>query len=334
MRGLEGFSLWCDYIERDFLDGEFRELIENGVINGATSNPAIFKEAFLNSPAYKSDIERFNSISTKEIYEKLAVKDIKRAATLLEPLYKKGDDGFISIEVDPTLCDDADGTIDEARRLHREIGKENVMIKIPATEAGYKAMEILFAEGININATLIFSPKQTQKTLDAFERGLEKFSTKNRDKKTPSGVISIFVSRFDRELNQKLQGSDISPNKIGIINAAKCYNIIESRSVKNVRALFASTGVKGDDLPQEYYIKELLYKNSINTAPLKTIKAFLESSSKEFITPPADSEISNFFTKLKDANVDIELTYTKLINDGLEAFKEAFSDILKALEKG
>ncbi len=334
MRGLDGFSLWCDYIERDFLDGEFKALIESGVINGATSNPAIFKEAFLHSPAYRSDIERLKGEDPKEIYEKLATSDIQKAASLLYPLYEKGDDGFISIEVDPTLCDDAAATVEEAERLYKEIGQENVMIKIPATEAGYEAMERLFAKGIHINATLIFSPKQTQKCIDAFQKGLEAFHANSNGKKMPSAVISIFVSRIDRALNPTLKALNFPLNVLGIINASRCYKMIEVCGVENIRALFASTGVKGDDLPQAYYITELLYKNAINTAPLKTIKAFLESDSKDFKTPPSDSEIDHFFTKLKEANVDIEANYKKLLEDGLKAFKEAFGEILKALEKG
>ena len=135
------FSLWCDFIERDFLENEFGKLIEDEVIHGATSNPAIFEQAISSSSAYTQQISMLQANESKKIYEELAIADIKRAAEILYPLYEKNsDDGFISIEVDPTLCDDALGTIEEGTRLFHAIVHSNVMIKIPATEAGYVAM--------------------------------------------------------------------------------------------------------------------------------------------------------------------------------------------------
>ena len=134
-----GFSLWVDFIERDFLDGQFLELLNDSIINGATSNPAIFKNAFSTSNAYKNDIYKYKAegLSPKEIYEKLAISDIKKAAQILRPLYDKGDDGFVSLEIDPMLANDIQASIDEGARLFREINEPNVMIKVTATEAGF-----------------------------------------------------------------------------------------------------------------------------------------------------------------------------------------------------
>ena len=168
------FSLWADFIERDYLDKEFRELIDMGIINGATSNPAIFKSAILSSSAYKEQLATLGGLSAKEKYEAVAIFDIKKAADILRPLYDKGDDGYVSIEVDPFLCDDAAATIAEGKRLHVSINRPNVMIKVPATAAGYEAMEELVASGIAINATLIFSKEQALSCAKAFERGLSK----------------------------------------------------------------------------------------------------------------------------------------------------------------
>ncbi len=156
----EKFALWADFIERDYLDNAFKTLIENGIINGATSNPAIFKSAILTSPAYKRQLAELDGLGAKEKYEALAIFDIQKAADILRPLYDAGDDGYVSIEVDPMLCDDTAGTIEEGLRLHRTIDRPNVMIKVPATEAGYGAMTALVAEGIPVNATLIFSKEQ------------------------------------------------------------------------------------------------------------------------------------------------------------------------------
>ncbi len=315
------FSLWCDFIERDFLKGEFSELIEKSVFNGATSNPAIFKSAFLNSSSYDEDKKRLKGRSAKEIYEALAVEDIKLAAKRLLPLYERGYDGFISIEVDPLLCDDAKGTIEEGRRLYSEIGYPNVMIKVPATDAGYEAMETLMSEGININATLIFSPNQAKKCLDAFERASRKI-----DMNLPKGVISVFVSRFDSKLDDKLEKLGIKVAKVGIYNATKIYNLIESRGLKNVRTLFASTGVKRDDLEPDYYIRELLYENSVNTAPLKTILEFIKKDRANLKT--SDIEYEDFFKNLEDNGIDLNRVYEELLDEGIEAFKKAFREIL------
>ena len=320
----KNFALWCDFIERDFLQNEFSKLIKDGKINGATSNPAIFKNAFLNSSAYKEDKERLKTKTSKEIYETLAVRDIKLASLKLMPLYESGDDGFISIEVDPNLCFDAKNTIKEGRELYEKIGSPNVMIKIPATDEGYEAMEVLISEGINVNATLIFSPTQAKKCLEAFEKGLKRVEGKK-----PKAVISVFVSRFDRLLDNSL--SSKLKGKVGIINATKIYHIIEDANIKEVRTLFASTGVKGDDYEKDYYIKELAYKNSINTAPLDTIKAYQSANNQNIKTPPTLKECEEFFSKLKNENVDIEKVYTNLLNDGLKAFVEAYNEIIKEI---
>jgi transaldolase len=321
------FSLWCDFIERDFLKDGLDKLIESKTVNGATSNPSIFKNAFLNSPAYKEDINSLKGKSPKEIYEALAIKDIQISADLLQHLYKNDDDGFISIEVDPTLCDDADATIEEARRLHKAIGKENVMIKIPATDAGFVAMETLMREGIHINATLIFSPAQADGCLDAFEKACKEMSG---DK--PKAVISVFVSRFDRKMDEAFFARNVRKGLLGIFNATKIYDNIQKRGLENVRTLFASTGVKGDELVKDYYITNLLFENSINTAPIETIEAFVKTGIKDKREPIEIELIDGFFDVLKQQEFDMDKVYEELMSEGLEAFKDAFGDILKALD--
>lgn len=323
------FSLWCDFVERSFLEGEFGELLEKNIVNAATSNPSIFKSAFLTSQAYVEDKEKLKGKSSKEIYEALAIKDIQLAAQKLLPLYEKGDDGFISIEVDPFLCDDAEGTIEEGKRLFSAIGYPNVMIKVPATSAGFIAMEELLSDGINVNATLIFSYEQTQGCLEAFKRANEQLV--ENGKKLPKAVISIFVSRFDRKLDDVLKKLDFLVSKVGIMNAMHLYQLVESYTLPNVRALFASTGVKGDILKADYYITELLLKNSINTAPLSTIKAFLENKKIKEIAVRED-EIKNFFESLAANGIDMNSVCDELMDEGLSAFKEAFVEILDALK--
>jgi transaldolase len=319
------FSLWADFIERDYLDGEFKELIANGIVNGATSNPAIFKNAILNSPAYKEQLLSLNGMSAKEKYEALAIYDIKKAASILKPLYDANNDGFVSIEVDPFLSQDAQGTIDEGKRLFKEIGYANVMIKVPATDAGYIAMEELIASNIPVNATLIFKKEQALKCAEAFQRGMQKGGKKVQS------VISVFVSRIDRALDAELKKAGVEVALCGIYNSADIYATIQDIKVDACRVLFASTGVKDDSLKPYYYVDKLLAYNSVNTAPIETIKAFDKDAQKIKALPISKNIIDAHFLKVKDAGIDFEATLDKQIEDGLKAFEDAFNDILESL---
>jgi len=320
-----GFSLWLDFVERDYLKNEFGKLIEKGIINGATSNPAIFASAITTSPAYKEQLESLAGKSPKEKYEALAIEDIRTAAHALRPLYDEDNDGYISIEVDPFLSNDTQGTIEEGKRLFEAIGEPNVMVKVPATNAGYEAMTALLAEGISVNATLIFSPTQAQRCAKAMEKGMEQTDSK------VNGVISVFVSRFDRMLDGDLAQSGIDTGLTGVYNAAKIYNMIEKSGNENIRTLFASTGVKGDDLPAYYYMRELLASHSVNTAPLATIESWLAVKPTPAKLPLEDAVINGYFTKLSDNGFDMEAVYATLLKEGLEAFEKAFEEMLQSL---
>ena len=320
------YSLWCDFIERDFLENRFKEIIKKKIIQGATSNPAIFESSITNSVAYKQQLDMLQANSAKTIYEELALTDIKRAATLLDDLHKKdADDGFISIEVDPLLCDDAAGTIEEGVRLYSLINADNVMIKVPATDAGYIAMRELTSRGINVNATLIFSPLQAIKCAQALDEGIK---DSNKDIKA---VVSVFVSRLDRIADAELVAKGLQASKLGIMNATKCYHEVNKFQNANIRTLFASTGVKGNDLNPTYYIDNLIYPNSVNTAPLATIEDWLTDGSKVETTLISEAECNKYFDLLKSKDIKMDAIYNKLLVDGLEAFKVSFKDLLSKL---
>lgn len=325
------FSLWCDFVERDFIDSEFKELLEKNIINGATSNPSIFKNAILNSTAYAEQKENFKDKESKEIYEILATTDIRLAAEVMFKNFVNKDDGFISLEVDPNLSFDSKETYKEGKRLNSIIGMPNVMIKIPATKAGFNAMQKLISKGINVNATLVFSDEQTKNCLKAFKNGTKKFKKRFPNANLPKAVISIFVSRFDRMLDEEFEKKGIEKSKLGIINATKCYQIIQDEQLENVRALFASTGVKGDNLEKDYYIKELMFENSINTAPLETIKEFIKNKN-DLKQPMSKKEIDDFFDNVTKQGFDMDKIYDKLLDDGLRQFEIAFDEILKSLQ--
>ncbi|WP_034583417.1 transaldolase [Helicobacter pametensis] len=312
----QGFSLWCDFIERDFLKQRFSTLIQEGKIFGATSNPSIFAQSFKTSPAYKEEIASLQHKNAKEIYETLAIADIKSAAKLLYPLYERDcDNGYVSIEIDPLFCDDAQASIQEGRRLFDEINEPNVMIKVPATQAGYEVMEELLTQNIPINATLVFSPSQALECAQAFRRARDKGGI-------GKSVISVFVSRLDRATNTLLPPH--LQNKLGITNAKHIYNLIEGLGDHNTRTLFASTGVKGGDLKASYYVDELLLPHAINTAPLETIEAYFTHQ---------DTDIKNSASDLSAFDsIDLSTLYAKLLEDGLEAFKLSFQDLLTSLK--
>lgn len=314
----QGFSLWCDFIERDFLNQEFQTLVKDKKIYGATSNPSIFASAFQTSSAYQEQILALQNKSSKEIYEALAIQDIKKAAQILRPLWEENkDDGYMSIEIDPLFCDDIQESINEGKRLYQEINEPNVMIKVPATTAGYKVMESLLKENIPINATLIFSPTQALECLKAFD---------NARKSGGEGksVISVFVSRLDRladaKLPQNLQG------KLGICNAKYIYNLIENFGDTNTRTLFASTGVKGNHLNASYYIDELLLPHSLNTAPLQTIDAYYLNNDVTIKDSQAD-------LKAFEPYINLEKLYNELLQEGLKAFKDSFTALLQSLKR-
>jgi len=316
-----GFSLWLDFIERDFVkSGKLKELIDRGVIDGATSNPAIFANSILTSEAYKSDIEKFKSegLEPKEIYERLAIEDIKLSAEELLPLYKEGRRGFVSLEIDPFLADNVEASIEEGVRLYSELNYPNVMIKVPATDAGYKIMEELVAKDINVNATLIFSMKEAISCAEAIKRG-----QKRAEKVTAQTVLSIFVSRLDKAT---------SSQTFGIVNSNMIYKEVMERGYKNTTVLFASTGVKDPELPEHYYVEQLMANETINTAPLKTIEAFEKANIEVKNNLPLSQSTVTETLRAVSSSYSPPKVLTDLKKDGLVAFENSFRDILEYLK--
>jgi len=199
------------------------------------------------------------------------------------------------------------------------------MIKVPATTAGYEAMEALTADSIPVNATLVFKKEQAVACAEAFQRGLAK-----AEKKVDT-VISIFVSRIDRALDPLLVEKGIAPALTGIYNSSVIYEAIEALKVERCRALFASTGVKDDSLPPYYYVEKLLAYRSVNTAPVATIKSFVQEASITKALPIENELVKKHFALLEKAGIDLDALLDQQIEEGLVAFKEAFKDILERL---
>ena len=321
---MKKFSLWCDFVEDSFLDNEFVTLLHSK-INGATSNPLILKNVIL-TPAYKDKIAKLKGKKPKEIYESIAMHDICKAADRLAYKFEKGDDGFISLEIDPRIYDNASLSIGEAKRLHSTMARANVMMKIPATKASYEVMYELMKSGISVNATLIFSQKQNRECFEALNEGLKAFRKEQAGSKArePKAVISIFVSRLDRILNERVN----EPNKIGILNANLAYNYIMAQNEPNIRALFASTGVKGDDLPKDFYIRELYLDNALNTAPLDALRTF--DGKAEFKEALSDDKLCEKLNDLVSKEL-LDETCQYLIDGALKNFCVEFDDLLEKL---
>ena len=313
-------SIWVDYLDREFLDTTFKDWVKEGLVNGLTSNPSIFANA-LKKEVYKEDFEKLEGKSSKEIYEEIAVKDIQKACDILEDAYDEGNDGYASIEVDPRLINDTKGTIDEALRLVDKIQRDNVMIKIPANDAGVKAMEELAKKGININATLIFSPNQAMRAAEAISKG----------PRTIDGVISVFVSRFDRKLNPVLKEKNLAQDRVGFFNAIKIYNQIENLNMPNIRTLFASTGVKQDYLQKDYYVENLYLPHSVLTLPLDVIETIKNKELEESFHFQT-KHIDGFFSFLTPAGINMQKVYQELFDEGVEAFEKAFEEMLNSIK--
>ncbi len=314
-------SIWCDFIEYDFLQSEFKELVNKGLIQGVTSNPSIFNQA-LKSNSYINDIQELKNKgkNPKQIYETLAIRDIKLASEILYPLYEKDpQNGLVSIEIDPFLSNDINASIDEGVRLWHEIGAKNIMIKVPATKSGYEIMENLMLRGINVNATLVFTKEQSREVLKAFTKA----------NTHAQGVISVFVSRFDRVID-----SYISPylrGKYAIANAIDIYrDFLTMQPKQNYRILFASTGVKEKNEIYNndgYYVYPLAFDNCINTLPLQTLKNIDYSN----INKPSNFDCCNVLTEIRNENINLIEIENNLLKDGLISFEKSFKDMLQTL---
>ncbi|MDR1975597.1 MAG: transaldolase [Campylobacteraceae bacterium] len=330
--GSSNFSIWCDFIEREFLSKELPALIDSGIVSGVTSNPVIFKNAILSSKAYAEDKRNSIDLLPKERYEFLAVSDIKNTAKLLASTHRADDqDGFVSIEVNPLFSDDAEKMVEEAKRLYKKIDMPNLMIKVPATDAGYETIKELIIEGINVNATLIFSPLQASRCLQAIENGFYIFQRRNPKKPFPQAVISVFVSRFDRKLDSRLEAAGLEKMKFGIMNASYIYQLVRDQKISNVRCLFASTGVSDPAVNKSYYITKLLYKNAINTAPLSAIESFMEVLDTEEKSCPNKESIQRYFEEVERKGIVLKEVYASLLEEGLEQFNKAYKEMMESL---
>ena len=347
-----GQSIWYDNIQRGMLgSGEMKALVEGGV-SGLTSNPAIFAKAISGSDDYDETLEWLaaEGLSPDKIFEKLAVQDIQQAADILAPVYEQTGrrDGYVSLEVSPLLAHDTAGTIEAAQRLWGKVARPNLMIKVPATPEGFPAMEALIAEGINVNATLIFALDAYRSTADAYLAGLERFQAAGNDLGSVASVASFFVSRVDTLVDSLLDepaaaGHKALKGQAAVANAKLAYEIFGEihggkrfqalAGAQKQRVLWASTSTKNPAYRDVIYVEELIGLDTVNTVPPKTLEAFEDHGVvAETLTRDLD-DARAVMDRLAAVGIDMDQVTDKLLRDGVTAFAEPYQKLLAEIER-
>lgn len=344
-----GQAIWLDFIRRSFLDsGELGDLVDKG-LRGVTSNPSIFQKAIAASTDYDAAVERLvgEGKSVNDIYEALAIQDIRRACDIMQPVYGRTDglDGYVSLEVNPKLAYDTEGTVMEARRLSSLVDRPNVMIKVPATPEGIPAIETLTGEGININVTLIFSLEQYEDSAMAYIRGLEKLAAANVDFSRVASVASFFVSRVDGKIDPKLVeiGNSALQGKIAIANAKMAYHRfgelfsgprwdkLASQGARVQRPLWGSTSTKNPDYPDTLYVDELIGPHTVNTLPPETLEAFVDHGNAARTVDAGVEQARQHLAQLADLGIDLGEVTTQLMGEGVDAFADSFDELMSGI---
>ena len=358
-----GQSIWMDNLSRDLLEsGELAKLIATRGVLGITSNPAIFEKAIVGNAIYDTEIKagiQANK-SLNEIYESLIFSDIRHACDILLPVYKQtnGIDGYVSIEVPPTIATDTKSTISEARRYHAAIDRPNVMIKIPGTPEGLPAAEQMISEGVSINVTLLFSVESYIETAWAYIRGLETRAAKGEDISGISSVASFFLSRIDTNIDAKLdwliknltdsakiEKISALKGKIAIANAKIAYQEykkiiatdrwqqLAAKGARVQRLLWASTGTKDPSYSDVMYVDGLVGDNTVNTLPPNTLEACADHCDPANRIEAGVDEAYRLVASLQDpeVNIDLDAVMDELLIDGLDKFVKPFDSLMKSL---
>jgi transaldolase len=363
IQGLNEFgqSAWLDNINRAMIkSGKLAEWIEIG-IRGMTSNPSIFDKAISKSSDYDEQIKKLKATgkSVFEIYDDLTVRDIKEACDMYRPIYEASDglDGYVSLEINPKLAFNTDETIAEGKRLSEKVDRVNLMLKVPATEEGFPAVEDLIASGINVNVTLIFSVQQYIRTAEAYIRGVKRFIASTGEPSQVASVASVFVSRVDTSVDKILDAKMAEEGdseakqqlaglrgKAAVANAAMIYAKylevvgseqfvdLKERGVMPQRVLWGSTSTKDPAYSDTKYVTELIAKGTVNTLPDKTFEAFHDHGVvKEALTSDATGA-RKVISDLEHLGISIDSVCAELLAEGVASFESAFDSLLGSIE--
>jgi transaldolase len=353
-----GQAVWLDFIRRSLItSGKLQNLVDEG-LRGMTSNPTIFEQAIAGSDDYDEDLQRLvtSTRSVMEIYEALAMDDIRRAADVLRPVYNASDgiDGYVSLEVNPQLAHDTEGTVAEARRLFAALGRPNVMIKVPSTPAGIPAIRTLIGDGVNVNVTLIFSLDHYRAVAEAYISGLEDLAAGGGTLSKAASVASFFVSRIDTAVDQALDrhaGDAQSPTSkaqslkgtIAIASAKAAYALfreifagerwerLATQGARVQRPLWASTSTKNPAYRDTIYVDTLIGPHTVNTLPPATLDAFRDHGAVALTLETGLDEAKPQLARLADLGIDLAAITQKLQDDGVAAFARSFDSLLSSI---
>jgi transaldolase len=346
-----GQSIWIDYLSRDMLrSGELARMMREDAVVGVTSNPTIFQKAIAAGEAYDDQLREVleEERDPKEIFLRLATQDVSDALELLRPVWDEGSgqDGYVSLEVDPTLAYDTEATTAEAVRLHKAVDKPNLFVKIPATKPGLPAIEDMIAKGKSINVTLIFSLERYEEVARAYIRGLERLVAGGGDPSTVASVASFFVSRVDTETDKRLDelgGHDRLKGKLAIANAKLAYqrykelfsgekwDFLVSKGATAQRPLWASTSTKNPEYRDVMYVEELIGPQTVNTMPEETIQAFQDHGKAALTLEQGIDQAEKVFADLAQAGIDYDDVTETLEREGVEKFADSFAELLEGI---
>jgi transaldolase len=349
--GLLGQSVWYDYITRDLVSsGKLARLITEDGLRGMTSNPTIFDKAIAGSRLYDDDIRRLSDQgrTAAEIFETLAVADVQSACDVFLPLYRQsgGTDGFVSLEVSPTLAHDTQRTTHEAERLWKAVGRPNAMIKIPGTKAGLPAIAHSIAAGINVNVTLLFAVERYAEVVDAFLEGMERRLGRGLPVQSVASVASFFVSRVDGKVDALLDRTPGHPlrGKIAVANACSAYGLFERTltstrwarlarvGARPQRPLWASTSTKDPRLPDVYYVEELVAPRTVNTVPPETFEAYRDHGKPAVRIHERVAAAPARLLELSECGIDLSSITRELEDDGVAKFAASYAAVLRGIE--
>jgi len=357
LKKLEAFgqSIWLDYIKRDlFTDNKLKALITELCLRGMTSNPSIFEKAITESHDYDQDIKTMSQAGkdVNAIYEALTQKDVQDAADVFRTLYDqvKGQDGYVSLEVNPHLAHDTNGTIEEARRLWKALNRPNVFIKVPATKEGLPAIKQLISEGINVNVTLLFGLPRYREVAEAYIVGIETRLSQGKSVKEVVSVASFFLSRIDVLLDPLFTKSTAAHAKelqgqVAIASAKMAYQIyhelfederfkkLAAKGANVQRLLWASTSTKNPNYSDIKYIEALIGPATVNTLPLETIKAYDNHGKPKACLEQDLDKAKEIFKYLPEFKIDIDHVTQQLENEGVDKFIQSYDQLIKALQK-
>ena len=349
--GRLGQSPWYDFITRDLVtSGELARLIAEDGLRGMTTNPTIFEKAIAGSDLYDEDIRRMAATGARpaEVFEALAVEDVRAACDLFLPVYRQTDgmDGLVSIEVSPALAHQTAATIAEAERLWARIGRPNVMIKIPGTQEGLGAISHCLAEGINVNVTLLFAVSRYREVVEAFFSGLERRLTVGRPIAGIASVASFFVSRVDGKVDPLVGEAAASlRSRSAIANACTAYAAFEelfesarwrtlaAKGAMVQRPLWASTSTKDPRLPDVYYVEALIGERTVNTLPPATFAAYRDHGRPALRIADGILSAGPVLRQLAELGVDLNQITRTLEIEGVQSFAGSFESLLRVIEQ-